>query len=189
MRRERRIILTAVLLTIFTTPAMGQKWSISTNLIDYANLITLNAEGNYSLSQHWSITLNSKYNPFIFNAKKGPGKQFQNKSLILACGAKFWPFFVYSGFFYGFKFQWQQYNRGGISSPETFQGDAFGAGLNFGYALMLSKNFNLEFGIGLWGGWSKYISYSCPKCGRETGRDDRWFVYPNDIQISIAYTF
>ncbi|MBR4974058.1 MAG: DUF3575 domain-containing protein, partial [Bacteroidales bacterium] len=73
MRRERRIILTAVLLTIFTTPAMGQKWSISTNLIDYANLITLNAEGNFSLSQHWSITLNSKYNPFIFNAKKGPG--------------------------------------------------------------------------------------------------------------------
>lgn len=186
--RGKFLLLTIALLAI-CTPARGQKWSISTNLIDYANLITLNAEVGYSLSRHWSLILNGKYNPFTFNAKEGPDKQFQNKSLILACGAKFWPFFVYSGFFYGFKLQWGEFNRGGITSPDTYQGDALGVGFNFGYSLMLSRNFNVEFGIGLWGGWSKYIHYACPRCGKEKGRDEQWFVYPNDIQISLLYTF
>lgn len=188
MRREKKLILT-LLLTFYTMTLSGQKWSISTNLIDYANFATLNIEGGYSISQHWNITLNSKYNPFIFNEKEGPDKQFQNKSLILACGAKFWPFFVYSGFFYGVKLQWQQYNRGGITSADTYQGDAVGVGFNFGYALMLRKNINMEFGVGIWGGHTKYIHYACPKCGRELNRDNKWFIYPNDIQLSISYTF
>ena len=189
MKRARKYIILFTLLIVSSTSAHGQKWCLSTNIIDYANFAALNAEAGYSLSQHWSLFLNGKWNPFVFNAKEGPGKQFQNKSLNLAFGAKFWPFFVYSGFFYGFKFQWQQYNRGGIISPDTYQGDAIGGGISFGYALLLTKNINIEFGVGLWSGWTEYTHHAYPKCGKTIGKGEKWFVYPNDILINICYTF
>jgi len=50
----RRFLL-ASLVALFPVLAFGQRNTISTNLVDWANFGTVNAEYGYSLSQHISI--------------------------------------------------------------------------------------------------------------------------------------
>ena len=72
-------------------PLKAQKWSIGTNLLDYANFLTINAETGVSLHQHWSLTAEGRYNPFYF---QGRSHRIQNKKLAISAGARYWPFFV-----------------------------------------------------------------------------------------------
>ena len=78
---------------------------------------------------------------------------------------------------------------GGIISPETSEGDRAGLGLYFGYTLMVSRHFNIEFGSGFWAGVDVYRRYSCPICGLTTDKGRKAFVLPDDIMVSLVYVF
>ena len=54
--------------------------------------------------------------------------------------------------------------------------DRFGAGLSAGYSLMLASHFNLDFGLGFWGG----VRHSYQ--GAWNG-----FIAPKDIRISLMF--
>ena len=64
-----------------------------------------------------------------------------------------------------------------------------GAGLYTGYTYMLSSHFNVEFGVGLWGGIDHYRVYSCPRCGLTVDQGKTGFILPDDIMISFVYVF
>ena len=66
MRTFYTIALAAVLLTMFGNTASAQRWSISTNMLDYADFLTLNVEGGVSVHRHWSVSVKGRYNPFYF---------------------------------------------------------------------------------------------------------------------------
>ena len=89
----------------------------------------------------------------------------------------------------GAKGQYQEFNRGGVLTETSQEGDAFGAGFAGGYSLMLKEHWNLDFGLGFWTGWMKYTTYACPECGRIVGRGDRPFVLPNEILLGLVYVF
>jgi hypothetical protein len=55
--------------------ANAQRFSLSTNLLDYACLGTMNVEGAYSVSRRWSLALGAEYKSFTF--RKGSADQFQ----------------------------------------------------------------------------------------------------------------
>ncbi|HIZ86997.1 MAG TPA: DUF3575 domain-containing protein [Candidatus Coprenecus pullistercoris] len=183
------IILLASALTAASGPAPlhAQKWSIATNLLDYANLLTLNAEAGISVDQHWSLLAEGRYNPFSFRTPGGG--LMQNRTLSISAGTRYWPFFVYSGFYYGGRLQWSRFNTGGILSDCAVEGDAFGLGFNFGYSLMLTEHLNIEFGLGLWFGAAGYREYASTVCGKLTGSGIKAFIAPNDIQINLLYNF
>ncbi len=182
----RILSVTVTVLLLCSQPLRAQKWSIGTNLLDYANFLTINAEAGVSLHQHWSLTAEGRYNPFYF---QGRSRQIQNKKLAISAGARYWPFFVYSGFYYGARLQWCRYSSGGIFSQKAREGDAFGMGLNFGYSLMLTKHLNIEFGIGLWFGGTTFREYRSLPCGKLTDWGTKAFIAPDDIQINILYYF
>ena len=96
---------------------------------------------------------------------------------------------VYSGWWLGGRAQWEEYNRGGIRTPETEEGDAWGAALSGGYSLMLHQNINLDLGIGLWGGYKRYTVYRCPTCGKVQEQGSKVFVMPSDLMVSLMFTF
>ena len=77
----------------------------------------------------------------------------------------------------------------GLRKAKTREGDRAGLGLGAGFAYMVGKHFNVEFGASLWGGMEWFTSYSCPVCGdlEESGR--KFFVLPCDIVIAISYIF
>lgn len=186
MKRLNLILLMFLCLSAGSVNA--QSWSISTNLIDYACLGTMNVESSYAVSQHWSISASAKYNPFTFH-KGERGKQFQYRQQSYAVGTRFWPWHTFSGWWLSGKIRYQEYNGGGIISPETEEGDKVGLGLAAGYTYMISKHFNVELGLGAWGGRAWYKKYACPKCGLTIEDGKKWFLFPDDFIISFAYVF
>lgn len=182
------IILAVAAFAISSLKSEAQTVSLSTNLLDYACLGTLNADVSYSLSRRWSVTAGARYNPFTFR-KGDPDKQFQLRQQSYSLGARLWPWHTWSGWWFAGKLRYQEYNSGGIRSLETREGDRFGAGLYAGYTYMLTSHLNIEFGLGLWSGLDVYRCYSCPVCGVTLESGKAHFILPDDIMISLAYVF
>ena len=182
----RRMILMAVLLSIAFCSARAQKLSVSTNALGYADFLTINAEASVAVARHWSVNAGFMYNPWSFRGEWG---EMRDSRRTASAGTRFWFWNVYSGWWLGAKVQWEEYNRGGIRSPRTEEGDAFGAGLSAGYSLMLHRNINLDFGLGFWSGYKKYTVYSCPTCGRIDEQGAKAFILPNDVLVSLMFTF
>lgn len=182
------IILAVAAFAISSLKSEAQTVSLSTNLLDYACLGTLNADVSYSLSRKWSVTAGARYNPFTFR-KGDPDKQFQLRQQSYSLGARLWPWHIWSGWWFAGKLRYQEYNSGGIRSLETREGDRFGAGLYAGYTYMLTSHLNIEFGLGLWSGLDVYRCYSCPVCGVTLESGKTHFILPDDIMISLAYVF
>lgn len=182
------VILIVFMAMLSSMEAHAQRFSVSTNLLGYACLGTLNAEGAVSLSQKWSVVAGVRYNPFSFR-KETPQKQFQLRQQSYCIGARLWPWHTWSGWWFSGKLRYQEYNFGGIVSSVTEEGDRFGAGVYTGYTHMLSPHLNIEFGIGMWGGADMYRRYSCQVCGETVGVGKRYFLFPDDIMISLVYVF
>ena len=54
---------------------------------------------------------------------------------------------------------------------------------------MLTPHLNLDFGLGLWGGYDRFVTYACPVCGLTEQKGERVFVLPNDLMLSLVYVF
>ena len=177
-----------LLMSMTSSVCMAQRFSVSTNLLGYAALGTMNAEISYSVSRRFSITAGAVYNPFTYR-KDVPDKQLQLRQRSASLGIRMWPWHTWSGWWFAGKGKYQEYNFGGIRSPETREGDRFGGGLYAGYTYMLGPHLNIEFGLGLWSGLDVYKCYSCPVCGVTLKSGKTRFILPDDIMISFAYVF
>lgn len=184
----KNLYLSGVFMLLCCMTSQAQKFSVSTDLLGYACLGTLNAEMSMALSQKWSLTAGMRYNPFTFNKGDRDG-QFQMRQQSYAVGVRMWPWHTASGWWVACKMRYQEYNMGGVFSDKTEEGDRYGAGLYAGYTHMLSSRFNLEFGFGLWGGVAAYNRYSCPFCGFQEKVGRSFFILPDDFMISLAYVF
>ena len=184
----RSKILLTIALTVMPLLCSAQKLSVSTNLVDYAMLGTLNASASAACARHITADISARINPWTFHAGD-PGKQMQNRHQTYAAGIRFWPWHVYSGWWISTHAQYEEYNRGGIISQKTEEGDAFGLSVGGGYALMLHEHLNLDFGVVLWGGQKTFVTYACPSCGRITDKGSKWFFLPNEIRVAIQYIF
>lgn len=169
--------------TSFREPNIG----IATNIVGYANLITLNAEATYKLKERLSVHAGVKYNPFTFN--KDNENQMQNRISAMQIGIRFWSWHTNSGWFTGGGAEFGYFNYGGIISKETHEGWRAGVNIIGGYSLMLSRHFNFEFGLGLFTGYRDSKRYACPKCGETLGTEKKIYVAPNNLLAQIVYLF
>ena len=182
----KKTIVQLVLALALCGTAMAQEMSLSTNVADYISGGTLNMEAAYGFARHWSVSAGAKYNPFTFGEGDG---EIHLKQRSVSAGARYWPWHIYSGWWMGAGLKYQEFNRGGITSPETMEGDRYGAGLSAGYSRMLGKHLNLDLGMGVWAGYGVYTTYSCPTCGRKLDSGNKAFVLPNDMILGINYIF
>ena len=182
----RRLLLLA-LLVLLSIPARSQHYAVTTNVADYARFGTLNAGASAALSRRLSVYAGLKYNPFLF--REGTEEPLSARQRLCQAGVRFWPWNVYSGWWFSGGVQYQEYNVGGIVSPETREGDRYGAGLAAGYSYMLHPHLNLDFGIGVWGGLDQFTVYSCPVCGLTTETGEKTFILPNDLILALVYVF
>ena len=186
---KRVLLVTAVLLLISQSlMADSGRFAMSTNLLDYVRLGTLNVDASCAVSRHWSVLAGARYNPFTFN-EGIPQRQFQYRQRSYSAGARWWMWHTWSGWWLAGKLRYQEYNVGGIVSERTEEGDRAGMGLYAGYTHMLTPHLNLEFGLGMWGGMSWYTTYSCPACGITVDGGRKWFARPDDVMASLVYVF
>ncbi len=181
------LLLSAALLICIVQNASARKWSVGTNAGTWADLGTMNVEGSVALSRNFTLLAGVGYNPWMY--RNTGGERFQNKRREAELGFRWWPWHVYSGWWLGCNAQYREYNQGGVISSETEEGNAVGMALSAGYTLMLHKNFNMEFGLGLRAGHTEYVTYSCPQCGRVTDEGKKWFILPDDMVISFVWVF
>jgi len=182
----KRLILSLALLAAASGALAAQEVSVSTNVADYLAGGTLNLEAAYGFARHWSVSAGAKYNPFSF----GEGEdELLLRQRSFSAGARWWPWHIYSGWWMGAKLQYQEFGEGGLTDPRTMEGDRYGGGLSAGYSRMLGKHFNLDFGLGLWGGYTEYTLYQCQTCGRRLSSGSGVFLLPNDFILAVNYIF
>ena len=184
----RRLVILLASVLIHSACIHAQKFSVSTDLLGYASLGTMNIDASYALSRRWSMVAGVRYNPFTFTDPDGKG-EYRLRQQSYSIGARLWPWHTWSGWWFASKLRYQEYNMGGISSKETEEGDRIGAGIYSGYTHMLSPHLNLEFGLGLWTGYDRYVRYSCPTCGYTVQDGERIFLLPDDVMLSLVYVF
>ena len=181
-------ILAAGIMALSCQLVHAQDFSLSTDLLGYVRLGTMNVDASYAVSRRWSIVAGARYNPFTF--RKGDiERQFQSRQQSYSIGARLWPWHIWSGWWFAGKLRYQEYNEGGIVSRKTEEGDRVGGGLYAGYTHMISSHFNIELGVGLWAGMDRFRQYDCPVCGHVLASGNRMFLRPDDIMISLAYVF
>ncbi len=183
-----RVGLLLFLLFIYGNNLFAQRISVATNLLGYINFGTLNAEVGLGVSQHISIYMQGKYNPFEYKGGLS-GSQINNKQLSVALGCRYWPWHNHSGWFMLGHIGYVNYNRGGIISKSTYEGDAYGITVGAGYALMLNEHLNLDFGAGVMGGYTDYTKYRCPSCGKIETKEKKMFLAPNNLLVQLSYLF
>ena len=180
MKKVFTVIAVAFLL-VLPAGLRGQNMHVSANLLDYLNLGTINAEFGLSPAPKWTMYIRGRYNPFTFDF----GKQIQNRVAGVALGGRYWFWYSNSGWFLDSYMSYMRYNTGGIIDNYAYEGNAYGVGAGGGYALMLNKKWNLNFGIGLQGGFTRYTKYACPRCGRVMGEKERFYLVPSNIMVQL----
>lgn len=181
------------------TPSAGQSISVSTNIAQWATLGTMNVEAGYAFSKHFSLHGGVSINPFSFrNADEderysdlvsNERKAFQYKRESVAVGVRYWPWHVFSGWWFRAKAQLQVYDRGGIFGKERYQGTAIGGGIGFGYAWMVSERWNIDFGVAGWAGRTKENIYEHVNSNNVIEERTRFFIVPDEVIISVVYIF
>ena len=190
----------AIIVFIFSQhTSYAQRFSVSSNAVDWAALATINAEGGVAVSRHISVHGGVRINPWVFrfgdpevrfeNPDGDDEKQFQYKKQAYNVGIRYWPWYIYSGFWFGARGQYMEYDRGGVFVHEREAGDAVGLGLSAGYTYMLHEHWNLDFGVGAWGGWKWYGTYRCTNCGRQIESGQKAFILPDFVSLSVMYIF
>ena len=185
------ILLLSVITCTFQMTAQERKTSValSTDLVDWAYLGTANFEAGVSLHRHFSLQTGAKFNPWSFKTRESD-LDLYNKQTTAYAGFRYWPWYVYSGWWVGAQAQYTGYSETGVWRHALDTGKAIGAGLSFGYTLMLHERVNLEFGAGVWGGRRfEHTLYCCPDCMQVRRSGPGNFVALNDISVSVMYVF
>ena len=165
-----------------------RSFALSTNLLSWLNLGTINVEAQYEVARHWTVEGKIKYNPWTLN--KGVVGQFQEDQRGFAIGARWWPWYSFAGWWIGMDAQYKNYRTGGLpwfKTPE--QGTAVGASLGFGYSVLITKWFNLDFGISGWAGHKNFTNFEDSRFLTPTGKGNKWFVAPNELSVSAVFIF
>ena len=183
----KKIAITIISLFVLSVSAFAQRFSVGTNAVDLLSLGTLEAEASVAVSQHWSFHVGAELNPWTWNAGDQE-TQLQSRQNSYWGGGRYWPWHVYSGWWWGADARYSVYNVGGIIKRDTQEGDAYGVGAYGGYSIMLSTYWNLDLGVGLWGGWTNYTRYACPVCGTRVEEGTKPFILP-DARIAIQLIF
>lgn len=192
-------LLVVVVSSVLADAARAQRYSVATNFVEWANLGTVNAEAGVAVAQHFSLHAGVRYNGWTFR-KGNPDdrfddpfgdmeKQFENRKQAYTFGIRYWPWYIYSGWWGYVRGQYMEYNRGGLIRHKAEEGDAYGVGVGIGYTRMLHKNWNIEFGLGAWGGRKTFTEYRCTNCGSIVDQGQKLFVLPDDVFVSIIYIF
>lgn len=185
----KKIIFVFIILVSISFDSYAQKVTLGTNALSWMNFGTINLDLGVALSRHFSFSAGAKYNPWEFDSDN-PHLVVQNKTQTYYAGFRYWPWYIFSGWWMEAKAQYQDYSRSGIWRPALEIGKGIGGGFSVGYTRMISKSLNMEFGAGLWGGrLLDRVLYDCPMCHNVREKGSMNFITLDNVSISIFYIF
>ena len=176
----------------------GQSREIAVkNNIVYTATATVNAGVEFGLSQHWTVEVSGNFNAW---SKSDNTKKW--KHWFIQPEARYWFCDIFSRHFLSAHLLAGAFNIGGLEnnisflgtdlsllSKARYQGYAYGGGLGYGYAFMLSKhwNFELEGAIGYL--FLDYENFKCAGCGKKIGEGTHNYFGPTKMSVNLIYLF
>ena len=180
----------------FVQESKAQKVAVKTNVV-YDLAANINGGLEFALAKEWTLDVTGDVNAWDMSH----GRKW--KHWLVQPELRYWLCDRFSGHFFGLHLHGGQYNVGGLKNSIDFLGTDFsrlgdrrfqgwfaGAGLAYGYAWILNRNWNLEAEIGFGYSFTKYDSYECVGCGRKVEEDkDHHYVGPTKAAINLVYLF
>lgn len=189
-------LLIALLFGVFVTMnARAQEVAIKTNLL-YDATATVNLGVEIGIAPKWSLDLSGNLNAWNID------EDTKWRHWLAQPEVRYWFCDRFTRHFLGFHALAGQYNIGGLKnnfkflgtdfsqlSNNRFQGWGAGAGVAYGYAMILGKHWNLEFELGVGYIYSAYDIFECSGCGRRVGTDTNHYVGLTKAAINLVYLF
>lgn len=168
----------------------AQKCAVSTNTLTWLNLGAINAEASVSIYDHFTVNAGFVANPWSMTTPTNI--DLMNRQYGGYVGAKYWPWHVYSEWWVGAKIQYKNFEQVGLLTANLIEGDALGAGFSGGYSLMIGNHFNIDFGLGFWGG--RCIEYREYKDAYQDelkilNQKPRNFFFLDSVMVALVYIF
>lgn len=173
----------------------AQDWAVKTNLV-YDATSTVNLGIEVGVAPQWTIDLSGNLNAW------STGGRPKWKHWLAQPEVRYWFCDRFSRHFVGAHLIGGAFNFGSLKNDISFlgtdfsvltkqryQGYAFGAGLAYGFAFMLSENANLEFEAGFGYMVLDYETFRCSDCGRKIGEGTHHYVGPTKAAINLELVF
>ena len=173
-----KFLIPLLLGLLISVGAKAQDVAIKTNIL-YDATATVNLGVEVGLAPKWTLDLSGNLNAWNVNRDE------RWKHWLVQPEARYWFCDRFSRHFVGFHLLGGQYNIGGLKNSlnflgtdfsqltdKRFQGWGVGAGVAYGYAMILGKHWNLEFELGVGYIYSGYDIFECAGCGRRVGQDN-----------------
>lgn len=164
------------------TLAKAQFYSVKTNLLGWATT-NMNIEGSVSIHRNWSVHLPINYNPWNY------AKRTKFNNVVVEPGIRYWPVESYIRSFIGLQGIFARYHVSYEKATYRYNGHGWGAGLSYGYAKVISSNWNLEFEGGVGVLWVDQTKYYTRRCSPPLEHQKKPIVIPSKLSISVAYLF
>lgn len=188
MRKEVLFII-FIIASIYPMISSAQEVVLKSNLL-YWSTGTPNIGIELAAGKKYSINISGGYMPFEYSENK------KLKHWVIQPELRYWPCETFNGHFFGIHALGGQFNSGGIKMPfnifpslekNRYQGWGAGAGISYGYHLMLSRRWSLEFSLGLGYAYLKYKKYKCVQCGGPQKEDHTNYLGPTKLAINLIY--
>jgi hypothetical protein len=197
MKPKYVFCLLLLLLSLASRPSYvcAQEWAVKTN-IAYDATATANLGVEIGLAKKWTLDISGNFNAWSKN------EATKWKHWLVQPEARYWFCDRFSRHFIGVHAITGAFNFGGINNGISFlgsdfsvlkdkryQGYAYGAGLAYGFAFMLSEHFNLELEAGFGYMYLDYEVFNCGNCGRRIGDGYHHYVGPTKVAVNLVYLF
>lgn len=182
--KRQLIILVLLLAALWGTPrkAAAQIFSVRANALSVLTA-TVHLGAEVSVADKWTVEASGYWNPICTD-------NFSIRFHAVQFGGRYWFYESFVGHFLGQHLTYVGYDLGSLR--KRYDGRAYGLGVSYGYAWMLSKRWNvaIEAGISIFrtedtrrdptvGDWEdEYIYHS-----------RRWTLAPSRLEVSFSYLF
>ena len=173
----------------------AQDWAIKSNVL-YDATATINLGVEIGLAPKWTLDISGNLNAW------SKDEQTRWKHWLVQPEARYWFCDRFSRHFIGAHAIGGAFNLGGINNNLSFlgtdfsvlkekryQGYAYGGGIAYGFAFMLSEHINLELEAGFGYMYLDYDIYECGNCGRRIDEDTHHYVGPTKAAINLVFLF
>lgn len=179
MRYDKMIKQILILLLVTgIMPVWAQKVVVKTNALYWATL-SPNIGIEAKLSNHSTIELDGMMNLFEF------GDNRKYNFLAVRPEYRYWLCQSFSGHFIGAHALYSNYN-GGLKE-HRYNGNLYGAGVNYGYQWYLAPRWSLEATAGLGYVYMDHDVYNRARCGKFLGHEKRHYWGLTRLGVSIIY--
>lgn len=185
-----RLLYTFSFLFLLLPSAHCQVVGVKSNLLSDA-LASPNIGVEVGLSQRFTLEASVHYNGFDATAA---GKR--RKHWLVQPELRYWTCQAFGGHFLGVHAIYGWYNVSGLKLPfgllpglrdARYEGSLAGAGLSYGYQLLLSPRWSIEASLGVGMVHSSYERFRCFRCGEQTGSGRKNYVGPTKVAVSLVY--